>query len=252
MTMRLLEDDGHGNLSLVEKHDGDIPRYAILSHTWGADCDEVTFRDLTEGTGRNKAGYRKIEFCRAQAASDGLQYFWVDTCCIDKSSSAELSEAINSMFRWYRNADKCYVYLRDVSTAREATDVHSSSTAWEAAFRRSRWFTRGWTLQELIAPASVEFFSQEHDRLGNKQSLEKTVHDVTGIAIDALRGKSLPDFEIEERFSWAEHRKTKRQEDKAYSLLGIFDIFMPLLYGEGKEKAFVRLREAIAKSWNRR
>ena len=118
--MRLLGDDGHGNLGLVEKHDNDIPRYAILSHTWGADNEEFNFKDVTEG--RDKIGYKKIEFCRAQAARDGLQFFWVDTCCIDKSSSAELSEAINSMFRWYRNADKCYVYLPDVSTAGQATD----------------------------------------------------------------------------------------------------------------------------------
>jgi hypothetical protein len=245
--MRLLEDDGHGNLSLVEKHETDIPPYAILSHTWGADGEEVTFKDLTEGTGRDKAGYKKIEFCRTQATSDGLQFFWVDTCCIDKSSSAELSEAINSMFRWYRNAHKCYVYLPDVSTAREGIDAQSTSTAWKTSFRRSRWFTRGWTLQELIAPASVEFFSQEHDRLGSKQSLEEIIHEITKIAIPALRGKPLSDFKIKERFSWVGDRETKRQEDKAYSLLGIFDISMPLLYGEGREKAFVRLREAIAK-----
>jgi Heterokaryon incompatibility protein (HET) len=250
--MRLLEDVGHGNLKLVEKHDNDIPRYAILSHTWGADGDEVTFRDIMEGTGRDKIGREKIEFCRAQAARDGLQHFWVDTCCIDKSSSAELSEAINSMFRWYRNADKCYVYLPDVLMAGEATGMQSSSTVWKAEFRKSRWFTRGWTLQELIAPASVEFFSREHDRLGSKQSLEGTIHEITGIPIEALRGEPLLDFEIEERFSWADHRETKRQEDKAYSLLGIFNIFMPLLYGEGRDNAFVRLRKAISNSSNRK
>jgi hypothetical protein len=156
------------------------------------------------------------------------------------------------MFRWYRNADKCYVYITDVSTAGEAMNVQSSFTAWKAAFRRSRWFTRGWTLQELIAPASVEFFSQEHDRLGSKRSLEETIHGITGIAVEALRGEPLGNFEIEERFSWADQRHTKRQEDEAYSLLGIFDKFMPLLYGEGRERAFVRLREAIAKSSNRK
>jgi Heterokaryon incompatibility protein (HET) len=170
-------------------------------HTWGADGDEVTFRDLTDSTGRNKIGYEKIEFCKAQAASDGLQYFWVDTCCIDKSSSAELSEAINSMFRWYQNADKCYVYLPDVSTARDTTDVRSSSR-WKATFRKSRWFTPGWTLQELIAPASVEFFSREHDRLGSKRSLEETIHEITGIAIEALRGEPLSDFKRQEGWDW--------------------------------------------------
>ncbi len=131
--MRFIKDEGHGDLSLVEQHDEHIPQYAILSHTWGADGEEVTFKDLMEGTGKNKAGYNKIEFCRNQAAIDGLQFFWVDTCCIDKSSSAELCEAINSMFRWYKNADICYVYLSDVSTSGRATNVVSSPPIWEAA-----------------------------------------------------------------------------------------------------------------------
>jgi hypothetical protein len=250
--MRLIVDEGPGNLNLVEQHDNNIPRYAILSHTWGADSEEVTFKDLTEGTGKNKAGYNKIEFCRKQAASDGLQYFWVDTCCIDKSSSTELTEAINSMFRWYENALRCYVYLPDVSTSGHPANSQSSPTTWEAAFRGSRWFTRGWTLQELIAPVSVEFFSREGDRLGSKRSLEQLIHDITGVAIGALRGETLTDFEVEERLAWANHRETKRQEDKAYSLLGIFNIHMPLLYGEGREKAFVRLRNKIRKSPQRK
>ncbi|ERF69453.1 hypothetical protein EPUS_07857 [Endocarpon pusillum Z07020] len=216
--MRLIKDEGHRNLSLVEQYDENIPHYAILSHTWGADGEEVTFKDLMKGTGKNKAGYKKIEFCRNQAARDGLQFFWVDTCCIDKSSSAELSEAINSMFRWYKNADKCYVYLSDVSTSGHATNVPSSPATWEATFQKSRWFSRGWTLQELIAPASVEFFSSEGDRLGSKRSLEQYIHEITGIAIQALRGGPLTGFKVEERFSWAKHRETKRQEDKAYSL----------------------------------
>ena len=242
--MRLLQDIGQERLSLVEKHESDSPRYAILSHTWGA--EEVTFKDLIEGTGKNKAGYEKIEFCRKQAASDDLIYFWVDTCCIDKLSSAELSEAINSMFRWYRNADKCYVYLPDVSTA------GGVSITWEAAFRESRWFTRGWTLQELIAPASVEFFSREGDRLGSKVLLEKDIHDITGIAIEALRGGSLKDFTIEERLTWAKRRETTRQEDKAYSLLGIFNINMSPRYGEGGDEALERLRRKIEKFPNRK
>jgi Heterokaryon incompatibility protein (HET) len=245
--MRLLKIEGHGDLSQVERYDDDTPRYGILSHTWGTDGEEVTFRDLVEGTGRDKAGYQKIEFCREQAASDDLQYFWVDTCCIDKSSSAELTEAINSMFRWYQNAEKCYVWLSDVSTPGHAMNGQSLPITMKEAFRRSRWFTRAWTLQELIAPASVEFFSNEGDRLGSKRSLELEIHDITGIAIEALRGKPLTEFEIEKRLSWANHRGTKRPEDKAYSLLGIFDIHMPLLYGEGREKALARLWDEIDK-----
>jgi hypothetical protein len=204
--MRLIVDDGHGNLSLIERDHSNIPRYAILSHTWGADGEEVTFREFMEGTGKNKAGYEKIEFCRKQAASDAIQFFWVDTCCIDKSSSAELTEAINSMFRWYQKATKCYVYLTDVSSSRHTTNMQLSPTTWKAAFQGSRWFRRGWTLQELIAPASVEFFSREGDQLGSKTSLEQDIRDITGIPIAALRGEPLMGFEVKERMSWANHR----------------------------------------------
>jgi len=245
--MRLLELKAHGKFSLTEFVGDNIPRYAILSHTWGADGEEVTFKDLMDCTGGSKAGYAKIRFCGEQAARDGLQYFWVDTCCIDKSSSAELTEAINSMFRWYREAAKCYVYLSDVSIRDYDENDHFSRFRWESAFRKSRWFTRGWTLQELIAPASVEFFSLEGKRLGDKKSLERQVHEITGIAIQALQGNPLSDFSVTERMSWAAKRRTTRKEDEAYSLLGIFDVHMPLIYGEGK-KAFIRLKEEIDKS----
>ncbi|KAH7086982.1 hypothetical protein FB567DRAFT_526687 [Paraphoma chrysanthemicola] len=237
--MRLLRILDDGELSLVEYVGNSVPPYAILSHTWGSDSDEVTFRDVTEGVGRSKAGYRKLTFCSKQSACDGLQYFWIDTCCIDKTSSAELAEAINSMFRWYQNAEKCYVYLSDVS-------VNINGIGGE--LRGSRWFTRGWTLQELIAPASVEFFSKEEERLGDKQSLEETLSEITGVAIRALRGTTLSQFSVEERMSWAVRRETKREEDAAYCLLGIFGIHMPLIYGEGRKKALNRLQREIRQS----
>jgi hypothetical protein len=245
--MRLLELNSDGEASLLKNFIGDdIPRYAILSHTWGVDGEEVTYKDLMDGTGKSKAGYNKIRFCGEQARRDGLQYFWVDTCCIDKSSSAELQEAINSMFRWYRDAATCYVYLTDVSTPiLHVPDI--SIQPWEAVFRESRWFTRGWTLQELIAPSSVSFFSKEGAELGNRSSLERHIHEVTGIPGKALRGHNLSDFSVHERMLWAEKRETTRKEDKAYSLLGIFDVHMPLIYGEGRDKAFKRLREEIDK-----
>jgi hypothetical protein len=242
--MRLLQLKTNGEFVLTEDLISNIPPYAILSHTWGNDNEEVTFKDLAEGPRSTKTGYRKIQFCAEQAARDGLQYFWVDTCCIDKSNNTELSEAINSMFRWYRNAAKCYVYLSDVSTS-EHNQNNLSPQSWEAAFRKSRWFTRGWTLQELIAPPSVEFFSKECKRLGDRKSLERQVHEVTGLAVRALQGGALFEFSIAERMSWAEKRETKREEDKAYSLLGIFDICMPLIYGEGIENAFRRLHKEI-------
>jgi hypothetical protein len=242
--MRLLQLDDIGGFSLVERVGNDIPPYAILSHTWGRDDDEVTFQDLMSDRGKGKPGYRKVRFCTERAARDGLRYSWVDTCCIDKSSSAELSEAINSMFCWYQNAERCYVYLSDVS--RDPSDGDDlGSPRWKPAFRNSRWFTRGWTLQELIAPASVEFFSNEEVCLGNKRSIEQTIHEITGIAIDAFRGKPLSQFSIDERLMWAAKRTTKREEDEVYCLLGMFDIQMPLLYGEGRKKALRRLQKEI-------
>jgi hypothetical protein len=240
--MRLARILDNGELSLEEHIGQDIPAYAILSHTWGRDEDEVTFRDLTEGTGQEKAGYRKLDFCRKQTSEAGLEFFWVDTCCIDKSSSAELSEAINSMFRWYQNAAICYVYLSDVSVS---SDDPESSVVWLHAFHRSRWFKRGWTLQELIGPEKVEFFSVEGGRLGDKRSLTQAVHEITRIPVPVLQGRAVDDYSVDERMSWAEGRTTKREEDAVYSLLGMFDIYMPLIYGEGRQRASLRLQKEI-------
>ncbi|KAF2732967.1 HET-domain-containing protein [Polyplosphaeria fusca] len=237
--MRLLSSNGDGEFSLTKFVDDSIPRYAILSHTWGADQEEVTFKDIMEKTGRDKIGYEKFQFCRERAASDRLDYFWIDTCCIDKSSSTELSEAIKSMFRWYREAAKCYVYLSDVSTD---GSIQTGPP--------SRWFnvTRGWTLQELLAPASVRFYSTDGKLLGDKTSLVRVLQEITGISVRALQGNPLSGFGVDERLPWAAGRKTKRAEDAAYSLLGIFDIHMPLIYGEGKDKAMARLRREIEQS----
>jgi hypothetical protein len=244
--MRLLQLEADGKVSLVEFFGQNIPRYAILSHTWGADDEEVTFRDLVDGAGQNKSGYNKISFCGKQAAKDGLQFIWVDTCCIDKSSSAELQEAINSMFRWYSNAAKCYVFLSDV-WIRSSTGINLSSEEM-SAFQYSRWFTRSWTLQELLAPTSIDFFSAEGKKLGDRGSLVQEIHTITGISIRALQGNPLVQFNIDERLSWAKGRQAKREEDAVYSLLGIFDIHMPLIYGEGRQKAFNRLHREIEQS----
>ncbi|TVY30606.1 Vegetative incompatibility protein HET-E-1, partial [Lachnellula hyalina] len=237
--MRLLKLEANGEFSLTNDITQPTTPYAILSHTWGGDNEEVTFEDLMDGSGKTKNGYRKLQFCGQQAARDGLQYFWVDTCCINKSRDSELSEAINSMFRWYREAAICYVYLADVWT-KDTTDP--SLKPWEAAFKKSRWFTRGWTLQELIAPPLVEFFSLNGNRLGDKKSLEVLLYQITGIPVLALRGKPLSDFSFDVRVSWARNRDTKREEDLSYSLLGILDISIPVIYGEGKKNAFRRLK----------
>ncbi|PMD33596.1 HET-domain-containing protein [Hyaloscypha variabilis F] len=243
--MRLLERDINGEFRLTKDlGKDDIPPYAILSHTWGDDDQEVAYEDLSKGVGRSKAGYRKIRFCGEQAALDGLQYFWVDTCCIDKTNAVELQRSINSMFRWYKNATKCYVYFSDVSIPEDKVENNSNLNV-ESVLRVARWFTRGWTLQELLAPSSVEFFSADYKRLGDKSSLEPLIHAITGILVEALRGYDLKNFSVDERVSWVAKRETKHEEDIAYSLFGFFGIFLPLIYGEGREHALQRLREEV-------
>jgi hypothetical protein len=245
--IRLLRNDQEGCFSFEEYSGDNIPPYAILSHTWGQGNEEVTFRDLAEGKGKEKVGFQKLTFCARQAENDSLRFFWVDTCCIDKSSSAELSEAINSMFQWYHEAAKCYVYLSDVSVNSSTTNDTPLKRTWEQSFRKSKWFTRGWTLQELLAPRSVEFFSAECQWLGSKGSLSRDIVGITKIPARALQGAPLDQFSIGERMSWAERRITTREEDMAYSLLGIFNVFIPPIYGERQEHALTRLWEAINK-----
>ena len=217
-----------------------IPPYAVLSHTWSE--EEVEFADLDRPTAQGKAGYKKLRWGCQQAFADGLEYVWMDTCCIDKSSSAELSEAINSMFSWYQRAKICYAYLADVPAGEDLKTVDS-------AFSRSRWFTRGWTLQELIAPSELVFYVESKGEtwaeLGRKSDWSGLLVDITGIDLDILEGtESLEHMSIAKRMSWASHRQTTRPEDLAYCLMGIFSVNMPMMYGEG-EKAFIRLQEEI-------
>ncbi|KAH6652182.1 HET-R [Truncatella angustata] len=242
--MRLLQLGAENKLILTPEFTHDIPPYAILSHTWGGNEEEVVYQDIKDDCFQRKPGYQKILFCGDQARRDGLEYFWVDTCCIDKSSSAELTEAINSMFRWYQNAQKCYAYLSDVYCDHGLADEPARST-WKIDFRKSRWFTRGWTLQELIAPAVVEFFSAEGHFLGKKTTLEQLIHEITHIPIRALLPSCLQEFDIESRMSWATNRVTSRGEDKAYCLFGILDVTMPSNYGEGEEGALKRLHREL-------
>jgi hypothetical protein len=237
--MRLLHVNSNGSFGHTNFVSEQTPSYAILSHTWEANNQEFTFQDLERGVGSTKSGYKKVQFCARQAETHGLKYFWVDSCCIDKSNSVELQEAINSMFRWYQNAAKCYVYLSDVFA-----NEHSQSQL-HSAFVRSRWFIRGWTLQELLAPPTVEFFSCDGKRLGDKESLEQQIHDASGIAVQALQGTPLSQFPVDVRMSWAANRTTTIVEDQIYCLLGIFGIYLPLIYGEGKKHALRRLEDEI-------
>lgn len=236
--MRLLRLDNEtgDEFSLVEFIGENVPPYSILSHTWGQNGNEVTYRDFVNGTGKDKAGYDKIRSCGIQTAKKGLQYLWVDTCCIDKTSSAELSEAINSMFRWYQKARICFAYLEDVPSELLISE-------WSTA--EIRWFSRGWTLQELLAPCQVEFYATDWTFLGTRSDHRISLSKITGIHMEALDGRPLERFSIAQRMSWASSRTTTRPEDLAYCLLGLFDVNLPLLYGEGGEKAFLRLQEEI-------
>jgi hypothetical protein len=252
--MRLLNHDEDGKLIITSFDDkNELPPYAILSHTWGADTEEVAFADLVGGNSEakhgygEKPGYKKIRSCGEQAQRDELQYFWVDTCCIDKSNKAELSFAIQSMFRWYQKATKCYVYLSDVSTRKWKASSTLSEYTWEPGFRSSRWFTRGWTLQELLAPSTVEFYSQDWERLGDRVSLKPLIHKITGIPYKVLEGTPVSHFSVDERLRWKDGRVTKHEEDGAYSLQGILDVVLAPVYGEGASGAFRRLMDEIHK-----
>ncbi|KAE9976979.1 hypothetical protein EG328_002306 [Venturia inaequalis] len=209
----------------------DHPAYAILSHTWGE--EEITFEDVKRGKNyfENKKGYTKLEGCCRQAREDGYKWVWIDTCCIDKSNSVELAEAINSMYLWYKKSCVCYAYLSDV----QIIDSFSSS----------RWFTRGWTLQETIAPDCLEFYSKDWHALGTKRSLHLSISAITGIPEAVLSGVSHDSFPVAQKMSWAANRTTSKPEDMAYCLMGIFHVNMPMLYGEGGSEAFHRLQRGI-------
>ena len=238
--MWLLEISSSNKIRLREFNEKNTPPYAILSHRWlKYNEDEVSFHDMMEKSRgyQKKRGYQKIHDCCIESKERGIYHCWVDTCCIDRSSSAELSEAINCMFKWYKAAEICFAYLEDVYI--------SSEDSWNQ-FEESSWFKRGWTLQELVAPKELVFFGKGWQRLGSKFELRRLVKTATGIEESVLRGASLKHYSVATRMSWAAGRETTRTEDIAYSLLGIFNVNMSLMYGEG-EKAFIRLQEEIIK-----
>ena len=225
-------------------------KYAILSHTW-AD-EEVSFQDFANlETAKQKAGFAKIDRTCQMASFQGLKYAWVDACCIDKTSSAELTEAINSMFQWYAQSEVCYAYIADLPSCHHKT-MGSPTLDWlsSPASQRYRWFTRGWTLQELIAPQRLEFYDEDWEYRGDKSSLLAEISQYTAIDARVLDDSAvLSEMPVARKMSWASSRQTTRVEDMAYSLLGIFNVNMPMIYGEG-ERAFTRLQEEIAKETN--
>ena len=245
------------SLTLKYFWEHELPRYAILSHRWLDNNDEeISFEDiqsLSRETTQKKRGFKKIQQCCEQAIKDGIEWVWVDTCCIQQSSSTELSESINSMFLWYGLAAVCYAYLSDVPVSHLRNKLNTMD------FQNSSWFTRAWTLQELLAPKDVVFFSDNWEELGTRFEHGDLVSEVTRIDREYLASRfdkhsknitqrtDIKAASLAKRMSWAAGRQATRPEDIAYSLLGIFDVNMPLLYGEGKEKAFFRLQEEIMK-----
>jgi Heterokaryon incompatibility protein (HET) len=235
--MRLLNTE---TLRLTQFDQEPYPEYAILSHRWGD--QEVSFQELEAGLGKEKDGYRKIAAFCSQASARGFKWGWVDTCGIDKTSSAELSEAINSMYKWYEQSAVCIVYLPDVTAL-----VNPDGSKTFPDFDKSCWFERGWTLQELIAPHAVKFYTSDWVYIGDKRSYVKELSRITGVDTGVLlRTDQMPVSSVATIMSWASRRVTTRKEDIAYCLLGLFGIHMPLLYGEG-DRAFVRLQEEILK-----
>ncbi|MDI1491564.1 MAG: hypothetical protein OHK93_002773 [Ramalina farinacea] len=229
--MRLLNTS---TLKFGEFFDSEIPKYLILSHRWGK--DEVSYQQMESGNVPNGEGIAKIKaFCK-KVAQEGHRWAWVDTCCIDKKSSAELSEAINSMHWWYHNAQECLVYLSDVRKGDPDRSIQSSA-----------WFTRGWTVQELLAPLKVTFFDRNWYQLGTRETLAHDISEAARIDVAVLRGAIWTTRSVACKMSWFAHRQTSRIEDMAYSMLGIFDINMPLIYGEGW-KSFKRLQIEIVNS----
>ncbi|KAK4032710.1 HET-domain-containing protein [Parachaetomium inaequale] len=232
--MRLLNAATHALEEFVD--DDHVPPYTILSHTWGA--EEVTFKDLSSALTsppvdwrayKNKQGWPEIVNSAQHARNCGWRYIWIDTCCIDKSDVTDLSEAINSMFRWYECAEVCYAYLANVPPD-HPTLVHP----WTWSFRSSRWFRRGWTLQELLAPSFLEFLDRDWNPIGSRTN--------GPMKLSWRRASS-----VATKLSWAANRETTLVGDRTYSLLGLLGVNMPLIYGEG-ERAFTRLQHELIRS----
>ncbi|KAK5696353.1 hypothetical protein LTS12_028577, partial [Elasticomyces elasticus] len=241
------------NVNTLELHTFvcDMPRYAAASHRW-KDGEEATIEDVKNRTNTDKSGYRKMEgFARyIRKEIREIEWFWIDTCCIDQGNASEVTEAVNSMFRWYSNAEVCIVYLADVGSAEG-----------QRKFEDSAWFCRGWTLQELLAPHVVIFLSNTWQLIGHKgrgavtiggirirggPALEPQVARITHIPETVLHDYSKSKkLTPEQKLAWIANRQTKKEEDMYYSLLGLFDVRMWLCYGEGAESARQRLVREI-------
>ncbi|KAI6043668.1 heterokaryon incompatibility protein-domain-containing protein, partial [Pisolithus marmoratus] len=245
---------------VLQQYDDAQTAYAIVSHRWRdkqEDKQEVDYNEMVNlmdmqegerGEVRRRSGYKKILASCKQAMNDRLEWLWVDTCCIDKRSSSELSEAINSMYRWYENSTRCYAYLDDVDNPTFPTEQNFERFGRFKGW--PEWFSRGWTLQELIAARDVQFFNKGWAPIGNKRNLADTLEKITHVSKDILiSGLDSGVRSAAQIMSWAADRETARVEDRAYSLLGLFGVQMPMLYGEGKT-AFQRLQLEVIRLSN--
>ncbi|KAH6723654.1 hypothetical protein BKA61DRAFT_436326, partial [Leptodontidium sp. MPI-SDFR-AT-0119] len=236
--MRLLRTDGTLKFAWVNEEKG--PKYAILSHTWGEEA--VVFSDMISAGSTGK-----IKRLCDLASIGGFKYCWIDTTCINKGSSAELGEALNSMYKWYHNSAVCYIFLEDF-------EWQPSTPTSNKRFRSCRWFQRGWTLQELIASRNRKFYDKNGTDISAAAEdigihLDEIIEKQTGIELAILRHEmSVKEVNVATRMRWAAGRETTRGEDIAFCLLGIFDIHMPILYGQGRNRAFRRLQEEILKN----
>ncbi|KAI6044460.1 HET-domain-containing protein [Pisolithus marmoratus] len=244
---------------MVELHGAELKyaRYAILSHCWGVANEEVQFKEMSEllttsDSTRNKlrsrAGYMKILGTCERAQKEGFELVWIDTCCINKESSSELSEAINSMYKWCADSRRCYAYLQDVETS--DISAEPDSNMFPKSNGLPKWFSRGWTLQELVAPKDIRFFNSRWKFIGDKKSLVHVLNWITQIPLHVLEEGLLSKRpSVAQITSWASHRSTAREEDRAYSLMGLLGVHMPMSYGEGKN-AFRRLQLEIMRTSN--
>jgi hypothetical protein len=235
-----------------EEFDNDKPKYAILSHRWARGSEEEVLHKFGLPEATTKTGYRKITGTYDEALRRCIEYVWVDTCCIDKRNNTELAEAINSMFRWYEEAEICFAYLEDVPSGEDVTST-------DLSFARSQWFTRGWTLQELLEPQRLEYFTEDWESLRDRNTRAAQVSNITGIHevyLTTWRDSTSPRFDVlcgasvSERMSWAARRQTTKEEYRAYCLLGIFGINMPLIYGEGMNAFFRLQQETMRRSFD--
>ncbi|KAK7461859.1 hypothetical protein VKT23_008289 [Stygiomarasmius scandens] len=237
-----------------------VPEYAIISHRW-REGEEVGFAEFTtRALDKNKpnacpSGYTKIMKACEQARRDEISWIWIDTSCIDQDNHEDVARSIKSMYAYYRNARVCYAWLHDVSASLTPSTTWNvvegiNSGGLKAEVEESEWFSRGWTLQELLAPKEVIFFDRNWEEVGRRSVLTDVISLRTGIPEPVLEGiVPLQDVDMVKKLCWSVNRQTSKPEDQAYCLLGILGVSMEPCYGEGVQKAFDRLTKVLIEKY---